>query len=231
MSGSWGAFPMRLAAGPSGSARHLISKFPTKFRNIYGVDGHMGGIGSGRWGGKPTVGGGLSLDLNELLRAGSLKRNTTTAGILTWPDPRSGEQVASIGYRATLGPERGDLWLQWATASPSTGQKQEREQWVELRSTTQPFGGRRWWFACYNELVWKLYLPAGSSRFASRREHGLAYRAQRQSQRDRAVSRAWKARAAWRPSATSAALVSSRNGCVGRLSSAWWRRSRGPRPS
>ena len=69
----------------------------------------MGGIGSGRWGGKPTVGGGLSLDLNDLLRNGSLKRNATTAGVLTWPR-RSGEQVACIGYRATLSPERGDLF-------------------------------------------------------------------------------------------------------------------------
>src|SRR5215213_1444004 len=55
-------------------------------------------------------------------------------------------------------------------------------------------GGRRWWFACYNDLVWKHHLPAGSSRFASRHEHGLGHRSQRQSPRDRAVSRAWKAR-------------------------------------
>ena len=160
---------------------------------LFGVVGKLGGIGSGRWGGKPTVGGGLSLDLNDLLRNGSLKRNATTAGVLTWPR-RSGEQVACIGYRATLGSERGALWLRWATADPSTGQEQEREQWIELRSTAQPLGGRRWWFACYNDLVWKLHLPAGASRFASRREHGLGYRSQRQSPRDRAVSRAWKAR-------------------------------------
>jgi len=96
----------------------------------------------------------LPLDLNDLLRNGSLKRNATTAGVLTWPR-RSGEQVACIGYRATLSPERGDLSLWWAT-----GQKQEREQWIELRSTTQALGGRRWWFACYNDLVWKLHLPA-----------------------------------------------------------------------
>jgi len=168
------------------------SELRTEFRNIEEVDGKMGGIGSGRWGGKPTVGGGLSLDLYDLLRNGKLKRDATTAGVLTWPHPRCGEQ--SIGYRATLGSERGDLWLRWATTDPSTGQRQEREQWIELRSTSQALGGRRWWFACYNDLVWKLHLPAGSSRFASRREHGLGYRSQRQTPRDRAVSRAWKAR-------------------------------------
>jgi hypothetical protein len=38
------------------------------------------GIGSGRWGGKPTVGGGLSLDLYDPpLRKGKLKRDATTA--------------------------------------------------------------------------------------------------------------------------------------------------------
>jgi len=131
-------------------------------------------------------------DRRKADRGASTRCHATTAGVLTWPHPRCGEQ--SIGYRATLGPERGDLWLSWATADPSTGQEQEREQWIELRSTAQPLGGRRWWFACYNDLVWKLHLPAGSSRFASRREHGLAYRSQRQSPRDRAVSRAWKAR-------------------------------------
>jgi hypothetical protein len=151
-----------------------------------------GPIGSGRWGGKPTVDGSLSLDLYDLLRNGNLKRDATTAGVLTWTHPRCGEQ--SIGYTATLGPERGGLWLRWSMADPSTGQKQERQQWIELRSTAQPFGGRRWWFACYNDLVWKLHLPAGSSRFASRREHGLGHRSQRQSPRDRAVSQAWKAR-------------------------------------
>jgi hypothetical protein len=55
----------------------------------------------------------LSLDLYDLLRNGSLKRNATTAGVVTWPHPRCGEQ--SIGYTATLGPERGDLWLRWST--------------------------------------------------------------------------------------------------------------------
>ena len=43
------------------------------------VDGKMGGIGSGRWGGKPTVGGGLSLHLYDLLRNGDLWLRWSTA--------------------------------------------------------------------------------------------------------------------------------------------------------
>ena len=153
-------------------------------------------------------------DRRKADRGASTRCNATTAGVLTWPHPRCGEQ-SPIGYRATLGPERGDLWLSWATADPSTVQEQEREQ-VD-RAAIDLTGPRRqtWWFACYDDLVWKLHLPAGSSRFASRREHGLAYRSQRQSPRDRAVSRAWKARSRLDASATSAALASSRNGCVG----------------
>jgi hypothetical protein len=71
----------------------------------------------------------------------------------------------------------------WATTDPSTGQSiqaatrfpcpaEARSRGAGARAVDratidrQPLGGRRWWFACYNELVWKLHLPAGSSRFA-----------------------------------------------------------------
>jgi hypothetical protein len=156
----------------------------------------VGGFGSGRQGGRPTVGSGLSLDLNKLLRNGTVRRNTTTAGTISWSYSYSGEHVASMGYKATLGPERGHIRLQWTQTDCWTGEKQQREQWIELESRPQPLGGRRWWFVCprRGDLVWKLHLPAGASTFASRRAYRLAYQSQRESPRDRAMSRAWKAR-------------------------------------
>src|SRR5829696_327817 len=154
----------------------------------------MGGMGSGRWGGRPTVGSGLSLDINKLLRDGSIIRNATTTGTLTWS--QSGEQVASMGYQAVLGPERGHMRLSWTRTDRSTGQKKELQQWIELEAKPQPLGGRRWWFICprRSHFVSKLHMAPGTAEFASQRAYRLAYRSQRQSPRDRAISRAWKAR-------------------------------------
>jgi hypothetical protein len=153
----------------------------------------MGGVGSGRWGGRPTVGSGLSLDINKLLRDGSITRNATTTGTLAWS--RYGEQVASIGYQAVLGPERGHIRLSW-TRTDHSGQKKPLQQWIELESKRQPLGGRRWWLICprRGHFVSKLYMPGGTAEFASQRAYRLAYRSQRESPRDRAISRAWKAR-------------------------------------
>jgi hypothetical protein len=177
----------------------------------------MGGIGSGRWGGKPTVGGGLSLDLNDLLRNGSLKRNATTTGVLTWPG-RSGEQVARIGYRATLGSERGDLWLRWATADPSTGRGAGARA-VDRAASSHSAEG-----------------DGGSPATTTSSGSSTCRRARRASPpaatTGSPIARSVKARVtgrsaghgrrgvAWIPSATSAALVSSRNGCVGTPSTA-----------
>jgi len=63
-------------------------------------------------------------------------------------------------------------------------------------TTPQPFGGLRWWFQCprTGELVSKLHLPNGAFTFASRRAYRLGYRAQRESPRDRSLSRAFSLR-------------------------------------
>lgn len=55
---------------------------------------------------------------------------------------------------------------------------------------------RRWWWVCprRGDLVAKLYKPAGGGIFASRKAHRLAYRSQRQSPYDRAISQAFKRR-------------------------------------
>src|SRR3954462_7005493 len=156
----------------------------------------MGGMGSGRSGGRPTVGSGLSLDLNKLLRDGTLKRAVPASGTLTWSYVHSGEHVASMGYSATLGPERGHVRLHWTTTDRSTGEKHQREQWIELESKPQPLGGRRWWFVCprRGHFVSKLHMPPGNAEFASQRAYRLAYRSQRESPRDRAINRAWRKR-------------------------------------
>ena len=55
---------------------------------------------------------------------------------------------------------------------------------------------RRWWFICprTGKQVSKLHLPPGAPIFASRQAYRLGHHSQRQTARDRSLSRAFKAR-------------------------------------
>ncbi len=156
----------------------------------------MGGTGSGRYGGRPTVEAALKLDLHHLIRNGSFRQGATVTGSLAWTNTDNGEQRASIGYKAHIGEERGWVRLTYTTTNGWTGQTTQHDYTVELTTTPQPFGGRRWWWICprRGDLVAKLYKPAGDGIFASRKAHRLAYRSQRQSPHDRAISQAFKRR-------------------------------------
>jgi hypothetical protein len=114
----------------------------------------------------------------------------------SWTDSYSGQQRASISYEATMGEESGWVRLRDTTTSHWTGEKTDHDYQIALTTTPQPFGGRRWWWVCprRGDLVSKLYMPNGGSLFASRKAHRLAYRSQRQSPHDRAISQAFKRR-------------------------------------
>jgi hypothetical protein len=156
----------------------------------------MGGTGSGNHGGRPTVEHALKLDLHHLIRNGSFRPGATVVGSLTWTDSYSGQQTASIGYEAHMGEDSGWVRLRYTTTNHWSGETTQHDYRVELTSTLQPFGGRRWWWVCprRGDLVSKLYKPGGSAIFASRKAHRLAYRSQRQSPHDRALGRAFKLR-------------------------------------
>jgi hypothetical protein len=57
----------------------------------------MGGDGSGRSEGRPTVADSLSLDLPRLFKTGWLKPGARTPGTLRWSIVGTGEETASIG--------------------------------------------------------------------------------------------------------------------------------------
>ena len=137
----------------------------------------MGGYGSGRHGGRPTVESGLTLDLPKLLRDGHFRPACGWGGALRWTDTYSGRHIASIGYQGHLGDEDGRVRLTHTTTL-LTGEKHAADYWVGLTTTPQPFGGRRWWFVCprTGERVAKLHLPPGTLTFASRQAYRLGYR-------------------------------------------------------
>jgi hypothetical protein len=82
------------------------------------------------------------------------------------------------------------------TSTRWDGPKHRADYWIELTTTPQPFGGRRWWFLCprTGERVARLHLPPGALTFASRKAYRLGYRSQRETPRDRALGRAFKLR-------------------------------------
>lgn len=155
----------------------------------------MGSANSGNRGNRPTVEDGLTLNLPKLLRDGFFQPRTSLKGTITWTNTMTGGRVGWIGYEACLGEAAGRVRLQYTTTR-LRGEKHESDYWIDLETTPQPFGGRRWWFICPRTLdrVANLHLPPGSLTFASRRAYTLGYRSQRETPRDRSLGRAFKLR-------------------------------------
>ena len=144
----------------------------------------MGGIGSGR---KAEVYSGiveesLHLDVNLLVRDGSIRQRCQTSGVISW-DSLIGTG-ASIGYEAECCVENGNIQLKYRTSHIITGE-QDIEYNVELFTTKQHFGGRRWWFICptpdCERMVVKLYRPPRATHFLCRTCHNLTYQSCRDS--------------------------------------------------
>ena len=156
----------------------------------------MGGYGSGRSGGRPTVEDSLSLNLPRLFKTGWLKQGAWTAGTLRWSIVGTGEEFASIGFEARLGEKDGYVRLHWTSTNRWSGEKRQCENRIELTTRTQPLGGRRWWFVCprTGQLAERLHLPSGAYTCAFRKAYRLAYRSQRETPPDRALSGAFALR-------------------------------------
>jgi hypothetical protein len=145
----------------------------------------MGGWGSGRQGGLPTVEDGLTIDLPLMLRQRWVRDGAWGSGNLHWSC--NGTRTASIGHRYDLSdPTAASLTLIF-TWTPRGGEPQQVEQRIALVSTTPNYGGRRWWMLCplTGRRVAKLHLPPGGGKFACRKAWRLPYRSQRAAHRDR----------------------------------------------
>lgn len=150
----------------------------------------MGGMGSGRRGGRDCTDQYRSVDVRRLRREGALRAGT--AFNYSWTRP--GGEVSSISARAT------DDCVQFHYSIRERG-----GPWVEvscdarLDFTPMHFGGRQTWWRCpcCDRRVALLYV--GRS-MACRHCWNLAYRSEREGQADRARRRAEKIRArlGWR---------------------------------
>ena len=123
----------------------------------------MGGHGSGRYGGGPTVEASYRLDIDSLLRSNRGIR--TVFGRIVFPD----------GFAVDLEWSVSDPLNAWVclrfSAEGSAGQLHKVEQRVRLCRTQPHFDGERWWFMCprrHWQRVRMLYLPPGARHFASK---------------------------------------------------------------
>ena len=151
----------------------------------------MGGYGSGRYGGRPTVNASRRIDLAWMLRTGRAKEGAVIWGGLSWN--RGGEPAGSISYKALMDEEREER-LELSYTRGSGDDREEVRQTVRLCYTLPQYGGKRWWMICpYRGIrVGKLYLPPGGDRFASRQAWRLGYQCQRDAAHDRPRERLFR---------------------------------------
>jgi hypothetical protein len=161
----------------------------------------MGGWGSGRRGGRPTVEAcdTIRLDVNQVLRPAQRPLAGTedepkTVGPFRLTVTRSGEPKpwAVIRIVFELAEERGHADLLFDADHVSRPVSQQRQR-IRVEATPCHLGGQRWWWACpaTGRYCSKLYLPNGGHLFLSRgrRAYDLAYATQNETAIERSHMR------------------------------------------
>lgn len=141
----------------------------------------MGGINSGRWGGKRKCEHCLSIDVRQWGRRGYLRPGSSFG----WQWTRDGEALGNISVRAEVGRVRLSYHY---PRHDEDGVSLDYP--VHLERTHCNYGGFRHWFVCpavgCGRRVAKLYL--GGRYFACRRCYRLAYAVQS----DDRLGRLWR---------------------------------------
>ena len=152
----------------------------------------MGGLGSGRRGGGPTVENTVKLDIDWMMRSDAIQPGCHVTGEMHFS---LYDAPIDVKFESeTRNGEHGWLRLRYQMTDCWSGQEIEVDDKIYLETTRPHFGGLRWWFVCphQNRRVRALYLPLGGRHFWCRRAYGLDYASQRESEFDRAIRRARK---------------------------------------
>ena len=134
------------------------------------------------------------------------------SGLIAWTRVGIGERVGSIGYEADMHCDCGRVRLHYTTTHAYNGEKRDSDYTITLETTSQPFGGLRWWFVCprSGKRVSELHLPNGAYTFAYR----LGYLSQRETPVIAQSLGASNSGIAWADTVESATTFESLNGCA-----------------
>src|SRR5262245_30144554 len=137
---------------------------------------------------------GLTLNIDQLIKARFLIPGSHMSGRIDWTFGHTGQPAGAVRYESQLALPNAYLRLCFTVSDPIRGASQSIRQEIRLTTTKPSFGGARWWFICPHTgaRVGRLHLPPGSSQFAARRAHGLRYACQTENACDRATRRARK---------------------------------------
>ena len=151
----------------------------------------MGGYGSGRRGGRPSVESSRRIELSKLKRAGYLKMGSQTSRVWSWHN-NWGEHTGSVNVRCNVIDQfRAELEISCSLNGEPTFQR------IALESMPMRMGGRRWFAICpkTGRRCTVLALPNGARHFASIRAYRLPYASQSEDTIGRAHRRIAKAEA------------------------------------
>lgn len=148
----------------------------------------MGGYGSGRQGGRPTVErtNCVKVSVHDVVRG--FDGVAPIARKWIWHEGVEGELSATVLPLEGRAPVV-RLCYRFDHFSRTTG---DQSQFIHLEWSPAHFGGRRWWWVCprTGRRVTKLYLPNGAIQFWSRQAFGLDYQSTRETWLDRAHRKA-----------------------------------------
>ena len=137
---------------------------------------------------------GLTLNIDQLVKARFLIPGSRMSGRIDWTFGRTGQPAGAVRYEAQLALPNAYLRLYFTVRDPVSGAGRSIEQEIGLTTTRPRLGGVRWWFICphLGARVGRLHLPPGSTQFAARRVHDLRYACQTENRHQRAARRASK---------------------------------------
>ena len=91
---------------------------------------------------------GLTLNIDQLIKARFLIPGSRTSGRIDWTFGRTGQSAAAVGYESQLALPNAYLRLYFTVSDPIRGESHSIEQEIRLTTTRPRFGGVRWWFIC-----------------------------------------------------------------------------------
>ena len=164
---------------------------------------------------RATLDGGIGLDINRLMKRGSLVPGASTSSSVIWYDSNYGDEIAQGIISADMtGAIAGTFRITF------NGWFQE----FILETRERHFGGRQWYFFCpkARRICSTLWMPPGASHFAARQAWGrrVAYASQFLDETNRAHRGQAKinkklCRVAGAMTLTIGRSLPSRNGCAG----------------